>query len=142
MIKVEYFQPSPDDALTFVVIAARIGDKFIYCKKRGRESWELPGGHIEPGESDAAAARRELYEETGLDGDMLRLCGYKVTSTDASDKCGERGGVSLGALYFCRVTPDISADVLIPPPEYEMECARAFVCPPSPLTYPEIQTEL
>src|SRR5437868_10419140 len=28
--------------------------------------WELPAGHIDPGENPAAAARRELMEETGL----------------------------------------------------------------------------
>ncbi len=31
-----------------------------------RESWLLPKGHVEPGESDAEAAVRETYEETGL----------------------------------------------------------------------------
>jgi len=31
-----------------------------------REIWVLPKGHIEPGESDAQAAAREAYEETGL----------------------------------------------------------------------------
>ena len=30
------------------------------------ERWGLPGGHVEPGESFAAAAPRELEEETGL----------------------------------------------------------------------------
>jgi ADP-ribose pyrophosphatase len=28
--------------------------------------WELPAGHIDPGENPAAAAKRELLEETGL----------------------------------------------------------------------------
>jgi ADP-ribose pyrophosphatase YjhB (NUDIX family) len=28
--------------------------------------WSLPGGHVEPGETAAAAALRELHEETGL----------------------------------------------------------------------------
>lgn len=32
--------------------------------ERGR--WTLPGGKVEPGESDRAAVRRELAEETGL----------------------------------------------------------------------------
>jgi 8-oxo-dGTP diphosphatase len=35
--------------------------------------WSLPGGHIEPGETAAAAAMRELAEETGVSADLIGL---------------------------------------------------------------------
>jgi len=39
--------------------------------KRGHEPgaglWSLPGGRIEPGETDAEALKREMREETGLE---------------------------------------------------------------------------
>ncbi len=37
----------------------------LVVNQRGR-SWSLPKGHIEEGEDTLAAARREIYEESGL----------------------------------------------------------------------------
>jgi 8-oxo-dGTP diphosphatase len=45
-------------------------DGLLLLIKRGNEPgrglWSLPGGRIEPGESDVAAVAREVLEETGL----------------------------------------------------------------------------
>ncbi|MEM5314263.1 NUDIX domain-containing protein [Paraburkholderia sp. JHI869] len=40
----------------------------VLLVERGRARWSLPGGTIQRGESPAAAARRELSEETMLEG--------------------------------------------------------------------------
>lgn len=42
------------------------GGHILFVRK-DRSKWALPGGKIEPGESPAAAAIRELHEETGLE---------------------------------------------------------------------------
>ena len=43
--------------------------------RRGRLRWSLPKGHVEPGESDAETAVREVEEETGIRGRVLAPLG-------------------------------------------------------------------
>ena len=67
-MKVRFIAQAPEQftgELRFAVIVCRHKEKWVYCQHRQRESFEIPGGHIEPGESPEQAARRELYEETG-----------------------------------------------------------------------------
>lgn len=39
----------------------------------GPHRWQMPQGGIDPGEDPEAAARRELFEETNVPGDAIRL---------------------------------------------------------------------
>ncbi|WP_156755385.1 NUDIX hydrolase [Actinokineospora pegani] len=43
--------------------------------RRGRLLWSLPKGHIEPGETPEQTAVREVQEETGIDGEVVRPLG-------------------------------------------------------------------
>lgn len=60
------------DVMSVRVIACVISrnDEFLVCQrppsKRHGGLWEFPGGKVEPGESDEAAAKRELLEELGV----------------------------------------------------------------------------
>ncbi len=42
-------------------------DRVLLARDDTLDFWSLPGGRIEPGETDEAAAARELNEETGLE---------------------------------------------------------------------------
>ncbi|WP_189209031.1 MULTISPECIES: NUDIX hydrolase [Actinokineospora] len=43
--------------------------------RRGRLLWSLPKGHIEAGETPEQTAVREIAEETGIDGEVVRPLG-------------------------------------------------------------------
>ena len=52
-------------AYLFVVVFARYGGKWLFCRAKTRDVYETAGGRIEPGETPIQAAKRELFEETG-----------------------------------------------------------------------------
>ncbi len=49
--------------------------KIVFIKRNDLPVWDLPGGHVEEGESLVEAAIREVKEETGLDVRITRLVG-------------------------------------------------------------------
>lgn len=85
MVKVEFYDLDfvEYDSLKYAVIAAQWGEKWIICRHKERTTWEMPGGHREPGEDIHDTAKRELYEETGAaDFNIKPICIYSVAGDD------------------------------------------------------------
>ena len=97
MTVVNFYDNVDDKLLKFAVIIAKSQDKYVFCKHRERSTWEVPGGHREPGESVLDTAKRELYEETGAVAFELRpVCVYSIIVED-------NGQESFGMLYYADI---------------------------------------
>lgn len=66
MLEIRFYDKIEDSQLDFAVIIARTGEKWVFCKHKERDTYEVPGGHREAGETIEEAANRELKEETGV----------------------------------------------------------------------------
>jgi 8-oxo-dGTP pyrophosphatase MutT (NUDIX family) len=52
-------------------------DQSILMTNLNARGWDIPGGHIEAGESPEATMHREVMEETGAQLETVRLLGYQ-----------------------------------------------------------------
>lgn len=83
MVRVQFYNLNSldDKILKFVVIGSRYQELFLFVQQNSRNTWEMPGGHREHGETIEDAAHRELFEETGaIKYDLESLCEYSVMS--------------------------------------------------------------
>ena len=101
-MQVKFYDKIDDDLLKFAVIISKSNGKWVFCKHRDQNTYEIPSGHREAGELIEDAARRELKEETGaLEFSLTLICVYSVTGKNRVNDTGEE---TYGMLYFADIT--------------------------------------
>ena len=78
MVEVRFYDTVNDELLKFAVIISQSNGKWVFCKHKERDTYEVPGGHREDGEDIFETAKRELQEERSyqiLDKTNMRIFG-------------------------------------------------------------------
>ena len=134
MLEVNFYDTVDDDLLKFAVIISQSNGKWVMCKHKERDTYEVPGGHREDGEDILETAKRELQEETGaVKFDIEQLCVYSVTGKNSINENGEE---TFGLLCFAEIR-DFSGEL-----HCEMEKVVLMDELPENWTYPLIQPKL
>ena len=102
MIEVNFYDEVDDSLLEFAVIISKSNGKWVFCKHKERDTFEVPGGHRETGEKIDDPAVRELKEETGaVDFNIKPVCVYSVKGkTRVNENAAKE---SFGMLYAAEI---------------------------------------
>ena len=130
-MEIKFYDSVSDDLLKFAVIISKYNGKWVFCKHKERNTYEIPGGHREAGESILECAKRELNEETGASAfSITPVCVYSVTGKNRVNQTGEE---TFGMLFFAEISAFENKL------DSEIEFIRLFDSLPSEWTYPQIQ---
>ena len=102
MIEVNFYDEIDDSLLEFAVIISKSNGKWVFCKHKERDTFEVPGGHRETGEKIEDTAVRELKEETGaVDFNIKPVCVYSVKGKTRVNNNATKE--SFGMLYAAEI---------------------------------------
>lgn len=108
----------------YVVICSFYGDRLILSRQKKKQTWETQGGHIEDGETPLEAARRELFEESGIrNAELIPICDYYGYDADSH----------ANGMVFAAIVHEFGAL-----PNSEMAEVKAFDRLPEELSYPMV----
>ena len=134
MLEVKFYDTVDDALLKFAVIISQSNGKWVFCKHKERNTYEVPGGHREVGEDILETAKRELQEETGaIRFNIKPICVYSVTGKNSVNATGEE---TFGLLCFAEIR-EFSGKL-----ESEIEKVVLMDELPQNWTYPLIQPKL
>lgn len=100
-MEVKFYEDTEDRLLEFAVIISKYRGRWVFCKHKDRNTYEIPGGHRDENESILNTAKRELYEETGAtDFSIKKICVYSVIGKTRVNQSGEK---SFDMLYYADI---------------------------------------
>ena len=100
-MEVKFYEDVDDKLLEFAVIISKSQGKWVFCKHKERDTYEVPGGRREGNEAILDTAKRELNEETGaIDFSIKKICVYSVIG---KTRVNESGDESYGMLYYADI---------------------------------------
>ncbi|MBU3142694.1 NUDIX domain-containing protein [Clostridium sp. CF012] len=98
--KVYNLETVNDEDLKFAVIVSKYKGKYLYCRHKKRDTWEVPGGHREINEDINDTAARELKEETGAVKFTIKPIGDYLCDYSAEI---EKVDKSYGRIYYAEI---------------------------------------
>lgn len=135
MLEINFYEEAADELLKFAVIIAKTDGKWVFCKHKERDTYEVPGGHRELDETIVETAKRELMEETGaIDFSIQPVCIYSVKGKTRINKTED--DISFGMLFV--------ADIVSFEKELHSEIEKILITEElvDNWTYPLIQPQL
>jgi ADP-ribose pyrophosphatase YjhB (NUDIX family) len=102
-VTTRYFATDPTEVRVSVCVVVRRREhprEILLMQRSDNGHWGLPGGYVEPGESVATAAVREVREETGFEIELGRLVGVYSDPKSVVIDYGDRRRVQAINLCF------------------------------------------